>query len=109
MPSTTTGGKAGGNAPLAITCSGPITRSKLSKYSELPVHTFTAPFDSSFWRVARNQRGIDRADRNARDPVGLVRRAGQFFENASLISAQCATALKHEGDVFVVPGNAGRL
>lgn len=42
-PSTSTGGKPGGSAPLASTCSGPIRIFRLSKYTELPERTLTAP------------------------------------------------------------------
>ena len=41
-----TGAKPGGNAPLAITCSGVSVVVQLSKYTELPVATLTAPTDS---------------------------------------------------------------
>src|SRR5262245_49215066 len=37
------GGKPGGSAPLAITCSGPITCEVVSKYFMFPVSTCTAP------------------------------------------------------------------
>ena len=36
-------GSAGGRAPLAMTCSGPIVSCWLSKYAKLPDNTFTAP------------------------------------------------------------------
>jgi hypothetical protein len=37
------GAKPGGSAPLAMMCSGPMRWRVLSKYTELPVRTFTAP------------------------------------------------------------------
>ena len=36
-------GSAGGSAPLAMTCSGPIVMLALSKYAKLALPTFTAP------------------------------------------------------------------
>src|SRR5258706_135628 len=45
-PSIVTGGKPGGSDPLARMWSGPILRCRLSKYTESPVRTFTAPTDS---------------------------------------------------------------
>jgi hypothetical protein len=38
-----TGAKPGGSAPLAMMCSGPMRWRVLSKYTELPVRTLTAP------------------------------------------------------------------
>lgn len=62
---------------------------------------FAQPFDAMFGRVARDQRGIECADRDAGDPVernaGLV----QPFEYAGLVSAERAAALQDERDRFV--------
>ena len=56
------------------------------------------PFDALFRRVAREDRGIDRADRDAGDPVDLDPARRQPLDHARLIAAQRATALQHQRD-----------
>ena len=45
-------------------------------------------------------RGVDRADRDAGDPVGMEIGLGQRLVDAGLVGAERAAALQHQGDAF---------
>ena len=61
---------------------------------------FAQPLDAPFRRIAGDQRRVDRADRNARDPVGMQIGLGQRLIDAGLIRAERAAALQQQGDPF---------
>jgi hypothetical protein len=54
------------------------------------------PLDPPLGRVAGDERGIDRADRDAGDPVGGVVHRRERLEHAGLVGAQRAAALQDE-------------
>ena len=56
--------------------------------------------DAFIRRIADNERRIDRANRNAGDPVRQDVRFGEGLINARLKGAKGSTALQHQGDAF---------
>ena len=58
-------------------------------------------------RIAGDQRGIDRPDRNSGDPVDLDPAFGQRFGDARLIASQRAPALEHQRHRFGQRHGAG--
>jgi hypothetical protein len=62
---------------------------------------FPQPIDAGIRRVARNDRGIDRTDRYAGDPVGMdIGFRQRLVVDASLICPQRAAALQEQGDAL---------
>src|SRR5258706_11900422 len=51
------------------------------------------PVDAPLRWIPGNQRAVDGADRDARDPVGMDAGLGQRLVDSSLIGAECAAAL----------------
>src|SRR5262249_38238635 len=56
--------------------------------------------DAGFRRIAGDQGRIDRADRNAGDPVGLKLGFRESLVDPSLISSERAAALEHQGNAL---------
>ena len=67
---------------------------------------FAQAFDPLLARIARDDRAVDGADRNAGHPRGLDARFQQLFVHAGLVRTERAAALQHEGDA-VEFGGAG--
>ena len=63
---------------------------------------FAQMLDSPLRRIAGDQGGIDGADRDAGDPVGVEVSLGQGLIDAALIGAERTAALQQEGDTFEV-------
>ena len=61
---------------------------------------FAEPGDAAARRVAGDDRGIDRADRDAGDPVDLDRGGVQRLVHARLIGSERTAALEHERDLI---------
>src|ERR1700724_3750047 len=59
-------------------------------------------------RVAGYDRGIDRADRDPRHPIGQVFRRCQGLVDSCLIAAKRAATLQNEADLLVIGCRAGR-
>src|SRR5215470_1247936 len=59
-------------------------------------------------RIAGNDRGVDRTDRDARHPVGLQPRLVHRLVDAGLIGAERATALQHQRDAIAALGTPAR-
>src|SRR5258707_297610 len=59
-------------------------------------------FNPHFGRIASDQGGIDRADRDAGDPVRFVVRRGKRLVNAGLIASEGAPALQDECNLLRV-------
>jgi len=57
--------------------------------------------DALLWRVAGQDRGIDRADGNAGEPVGLDAGLVQALIDAGLVRAERTAALQHQGHGLV--------
>src|SRR5271167_5149866 len=57
-------------------------------------------FDPLSRRVARDQGRVYGADGNARDPVGMEIGLGKRLVDSALIGAQCAAALKQQGNAL---------
>jgi hypothetical protein len=51
------------------------------------------PVNSGFGRIARNNRSVDRSNRNARNPIRMDVGFGQGLVNASLVGSEGAAAL----------------
>lgn len=62
---------------------------------------FPQPLDAILRRISRDDRCVDRADRDAGDPVRVNIRFVQALVDAGLIRAERAAALKHERDGLV--------
>jgi hypothetical protein len=52
--------------------------------------------------VAGDDRCVDRADRDARDPVRRVLRVGERFVDSGLVASKSASALKHQSNFLFV-------
>ena len=63
---------------------------------------FTQFFNPHFRRIAGDQGGIDRADRDAGHPVRFVVRRGERLVNAGLIASEGAPALQDECNLLRV-------
>src|SRR5258705_2683792 len=63
---------------------------------------FTQFFNPHFRRIASDQGGIDRADRDAGHPVRFVVRRGERLVNAGLIASEGAPALQYECNLLRV-------
>ena len=61
---------------------------------------FAQPVDTSFRRIAGDDRGIDCADRNADDPVRMKPSLGQRLINTRLIGAERAAPLQQKRDAI---------
>ena len=57
--------------------------------------------DTVFRRIARHECGIDRADRDAGDPVRFDMRMSDPFIDTRLVGAKCAATLEDQGNLFV--------
>src|SRR5882757_713048 len=64
--------------------------------NELP--EFAQLLETRFRWIAGNESRIDRADRDARDPIRIEMRLGQRLVNSRLIGAEGAAALKQQRD-----------
>ena len=62
------------------------------------VPEFLEAADPPVGRVARDDRGVDRADRYARNPADIAPQFVQPFIDARLEGTQCAAPLKQERD-----------
>ena len=51
-------------------------------------------------RIAGDDGGVDRADRDAGDPVGIDLGLGERGVDPGLVGAERAAALQHQGDAF---------
>src|SRR6185312_14020081 len=65
---------------------------------------FAQPFHPPLGRVAGDDRRVQRADRDAGQPVRLQAGLVQRLEHAGLVGAECAAALQHQRDGAVVAG-----
>ncbi len=54
------------------------------------------------WRIASDDRGVNRADRNPRHPVGQIFPGRQRLINSRLIAAKRTSALQNQGNLFVI-------
>ena len=68
---------------------------------------FAQPFDSPFGRIARDQRCVDGADRNACDPVGREALLGHAFVHSGLVGAERTAALQDKNAVLVLDAERG--
>jgi len=51
-----------------------------------------------FWRVAGDDGGVESADGDAGEPIGLISGVFERLERADLVGAKGAAALQDEGD-----------
>src|ERR1700730_4380293 len=75
-----------------------VADTKGRRADDLP--EFPQPRDALFRRVARNQRRIDRADRNTGDPIGMKIGLSQSLVDPALIGAKRTAALQDEGNTL---------
>src|SRR5947209_6683523 len=87
-------------------CSGPIVRSAVSNVMLLPVLTWVAPtLDPPLGRIAGDEGRVERANRDAPDPVRVQVGLGQRLIDAALVGAQRAAALQQQRDALEVGAN----
>src|SRR3984893_12491473 len=75
-----------------------VADTKGRRADDLP--EFSQPRDALFRRVARNQRRIDRANRNTGDPIGMKIGLSQSLVDPALIGAKRTAALQDECNTF---------
>ena len=56
--------------------------------------------DALLGRIAGDQRRVDRADRDSRDPIGMKIVLGERLIDPGLIGTERATALQHQHHLF---------
>jgi len=61
---------------------------------------FAQPVDPVVGRIARDDRGVDGADRYAGNPIRMNTGLAQRLVDSGLIGAKRAAALQHQGDNF---------
>ncbi len=101
--------RAGGSAPLVE--QGTVTqvlRHLLPEARGHEVPELLQARDTVFRRVAGDERRVDGADRDARDPVEGRMRVEQCLVHPRLVGAQGATALEDEGAVCGLHVHPGR-
>ena len=56
--------------------------------------------DAPLGRIAGDHRAVDRADRDASDPIRMQLGLRQRVVDAGLVGAECTTALQQQGNAF---------
>src|SRR3984893_2057780 len=57
---------------------------------------------AALWRIASDDRSVNRADRNPRHPVGQIFRGRQRLINSRLVAPKGTPALQNQANFFVI-------
>src|SRR5579862_1265558 len=68
---------------------------------------FRQAIDAALWRIARNDRCVDGADRNSGYPAGPKRGRVEGLVDSALVGSQRSASLKHEHDFLASLGIDG--